>query len=258
MSTPAGWYPQGDGRQRYWDGSQWTEHFAPGAAAETAEAVVAQPAGSGPSPVAVDQPAGRPWCKKTRFLIPGGVVALVLVGSMASAASGGGTTESPQAAGLISASSAPTATSTATATAEPVDASVTPSPSATPTTAVAKPTPKPAAPPPAAPKPVAPKPAAPSLTVAQENAKGTAQDYLDMSGFSKKGLVDQLKFEGYKAKDIDAALATMKVNWNNEAAESAKSYVEMSHFSRRSLIEQLKFEGYTSKQAAHGADSVGL
>ncbi|GAB3439054.1 hypothetical protein GCM10027517_12010 [Phycicoccus ginsengisoli] len=28
--APAGWYPQEDGRQRYWDGSAWTEHFAPG------------------------------------------------------------------------------------------------------------------------------------------------------------------------------------------------------------------------------------
>jgi uncharacterized Tic20 family protein len=25
--TPAGWYPQGN-QQRYWDGQQWTEHFA--------------------------------------------------------------------------------------------------------------------------------------------------------------------------------------------------------------------------------------
>lgn len=33
MSTPAGWYPapEQDGRQRYWDGAQWTEHYAPGA-----------------------------------------------------------------------------------------------------------------------------------------------------------------------------------------------------------------------------------
>lgn len=26
--TPPGWYPTPDGRQRYWDGSQWTQHFA--------------------------------------------------------------------------------------------------------------------------------------------------------------------------------------------------------------------------------------
>ena len=35
MSTPAGWYPQPDGQQRYWDGDQWTENFAPGAAPVT-------------------------------------------------------------------------------------------------------------------------------------------------------------------------------------------------------------------------------
>ena len=29
LSNPAGWYPQPDGRQRYWDGEQWTEIFAP-------------------------------------------------------------------------------------------------------------------------------------------------------------------------------------------------------------------------------------
>lgn len=33
--TPAGWYPDpsGSGQQRYWDGSTWTEHYAPGAGA---------------------------------------------------------------------------------------------------------------------------------------------------------------------------------------------------------------------------------
>ncbi|MEJ1088307.1 DUF2510 domain-containing protein [Microbacterium sp. Mu-80] len=29
MSTPAGWYDDGSGRQRWWDGQQWTENFAP-------------------------------------------------------------------------------------------------------------------------------------------------------------------------------------------------------------------------------------
>lgn len=33
MSTPAGWYDQGDGSQRYWSGTEWTEHLAPAAAA---------------------------------------------------------------------------------------------------------------------------------------------------------------------------------------------------------------------------------
>lgn len=29
MSVPAGWYDDGSGRRRWWDGGQWTDHFAP-------------------------------------------------------------------------------------------------------------------------------------------------------------------------------------------------------------------------------------
>lgn len=37
MTTPAGWYDDGSGRQRWWDGTQWTEHYAPAAEAPAAE-----------------------------------------------------------------------------------------------------------------------------------------------------------------------------------------------------------------------------
>jgi hypothetical protein len=40
MSNPAGWFQQDDGQQRYWDGEQWTEHFAPGTLPATSAANV--------------------------------------------------------------------------------------------------------------------------------------------------------------------------------------------------------------------------
>jgi Host cell surface-exposed lipoprotein len=98
-----------------------------------------------------------------------------------------------------------------------------------------------------------------SLRIISElNAKRSAESYIEMSGFSRSGLIEQLKFEGFSAKDAEVAIDSMKVNWNEEADQSAKSYVDMSGFSRSGLIEQLIFEGYTKTQAAHGADSVGL
>lgn len=44
MTTPAGWYDDGSGRQRWWDGTQWTEHFAP--AADAADSGAEQTADS--------------------------------------------------------------------------------------------------------------------------------------------------------------------------------------------------------------------
>lgn len=36
MNIPAGWHDDGSGRQRWWDGTQWTNTFAPVAQVNTA------------------------------------------------------------------------------------------------------------------------------------------------------------------------------------------------------------------------------
>ena len=57
MTTPAGWYDDGSGRQRWWDGQQWTEHFAPEAAAPVEDAAPAASAPSEPDVSAVEEPS---------------------------------------------------------------------------------------------------------------------------------------------------------------------------------------------------------
>ena len=102
-----------------------------------------------------------------------------------------------------------------------------------------------------------------NLTGPQANAVRSANQYLEMSGFSRKGLIDQLSSssgEGYDLADATAAVDSLAVDWNSEAAESAKAYLEMSGFSCNGLIDQLSSksgERFTREQATYGAKQAG-
>jgi cytoskeletal protein RodZ len=72
MSSPAGWYPQPDGQQRYWDGELWTEHFTPGVPPETPKGV-----------------ARRNWFLRHKILTAIG--ALLLLGTFSGLAGAGNT-----------------------------------------------------------------------------------------------------------------------------------------------------------------------
>lgn len=106
--------------------------------------------------------------------------------------------------------------------------------------------------------PIAPVLDFPLSPASQQNAVRTAQDYLDMSGYSRNGLIDQLEYEGYSTADASYAVDSISVNWYVQAARTAKDYVDMSGYSRSGLIDQLVYEGYTPAEAAYGASAVGL
>lgn len=107
-------------------------------------------------------------------------------------------------------------------------------------------------------------PTTPKYTVAQEQAIQSAESYVDMSGFSRAGLIGQLSSkagEGFKKADAVFAINHIKVDWNKEAVESAKQYLEMGGFSRASLIDQLSSksgEKFTRAQATYAVNRVGL
>jgi hypothetical protein len=97
-----------------------------------------------------------------------------------------------------------------------------------------------------------------TVSVEQENATQAAIEYLDSQGFSRKGLIKQLVFEGYPEKVATAAVGTLKVDWNAQAAIVAKDYLNGEAFSRKGLIGQLEFEGFTHDQAVYGVKAAGL
>lgn len=71
-TPPAGWYPTDQG-QRWWNGSAWTDQFAP-------PAPTAQPQSRQQERPRATAP--RPWWKKKRFIIPGVLLALILIASL--------------------------------------------------------------------------------------------------------------------------------------------------------------------------------
>jgi hypothetical protein len=103
-----------------------------------------------------------------------------------------------------------------------------------------------------------------TISVAKANALVSAKSYVELTGFSLAGLIQQLSSkagDGYKHADAVWAVNHLKVDWNAEAVESAKSYLDMTGFSRSGLIEQLSSKAgdqYTVKQATYAADKVGL
>lgn len=141
----------------------------------------------------------------------------------------------------------PTPSPTAEPTEEPT---ATAEPTAEPT-ATAEPTPEPTAEPTA--KPTAtPKPE-PVLTSAQLNAIEKGQEYLDYTSFSRSGLIDQLKYEGFTKAVSTFAVDSLTVNWKEQAYLKAQEYLDYSSFSLSGLIGQLNYEGFTKAQAKYGA-----
>ena len=67
----------------------------------------------------------------------------------------------------------------------------------------------------------------PKLTKGQENAIRSAENYISIMSFSKKGLVKQLKFEGYSEGDAKFAVDYIDVDWMEQAVRSGANYLEL-------------------------------
>lgn len=106
------------------------------------------------------------------------------------------------------------------------------------------------------------EPEKPSMTKSQEQAVGSAESYLELTAFSRKGLIQQLSSSavGFSKADATFAVDHIKVDWNEQAAKSAKSYLELTNFSRAGLIQQLSSDavGFTHAQAVYGVNKAGL
>jgi hypothetical protein len=101
-----------------------------------------------------------------------------------------------------------------------------------------------------------PPPPAPVLSPGQQNALRSAEDYIDYTSFSRKGLIQQLEFEGYSSADATWAVDQLSVDWNQQAALKGAEYLDYTSFSRQGFVDQLVFEGFTAAEAEYGASQA--
>ena len=93
-------------------------------------------------------------------------------------------------------------------------------------------------------------------TTGDKNALAQAEKYLNSMPFSKKGLQEQLEYEGYTSTESLYAVCNCGADWNEQAVSKARAYLESRSFSRSALIEQLEYEGFTKKQAEYAVSQV--
>lgn len=99
-----------------------------------------------------------------------------------------------------------------------------------------------------------PKPVDAGSTQAAKRAK----EYLGIMAFSRKGLIEQLEFEGFTNSQAIYGVDHSGANWKSQAVKKAKDYLDIMSFSRSGLIEQLEFEGFTSAEANYAVSEIGL
>ncbi len=96
-----------------------------------------------------------------------------------------------------------------------------------------------------------------SLTKEQKNAIGSAKSYISFLAFSRKGLIEQLEYEGYSHDASVFAVDYLNIDWNEQAKKCARNYLDFMNFSRSGLIDQLEYEGFTYDQAVYGVTANG-
>ncbi|MDV6333243.1 Ltp family lipoprotein [Asticcacaulis sp. 201] len=100
--------------------------------------------------------------------------------------------------------------------------------------------------------------------VSVQNAASAAKTYLQVSAFSRQGLIDQLSSSAgdkYDVNDARAAVDSLNVDWNEQAVQSAKSYLSLMSFSCQGMIQQLASPAgakFTQAQAEYGARKAGI
>ena len=91
-----------------------------------------------------------------------------------------------------------------------------------------------------------------------QQAVRKAKEYLQIEAFSLKGLVAQLKYDGFSTSDATYGARHAGANWFKQATRKAKEYLKVQAFSYSGMVQQLEYDKFTPAQARYGARHAGL
>ena len=89
-----------------------------------------------------------------------------------------------------------------------------------------------------------------------ENAIESAEAYNKVFAYSKKGLIENLKYEGFSEDIAECAVKSINANWKENCVRSAYSYLDLFSSSKKELIHQLDYDGFTSEEIDYAMNQI--
>ena len=89
-----------------------------------------------------------------------------------------------------------------------------------------------------------------------ENAIESAEAYNKIFAYSKKGLIENLKYEGFSEEIAECAVKSINANWQENCVRSAHSYLEIISYSKEELIHQLDYVGFTAEEIDYAMNQI--
>ena len=89
-----------------------------------------------------------------------------------------------------------------------------------------------------------------------ENAIESAEAYSNVFAYSKKELIEQLKYDGFSEDIAECAAKSINANWKENCVRSAHSYLEIISYSKEELIHQLDYVGFTAEEIDYAMNKI--
>lgn len=97
-----------------------------------------------------------------------------------------------------------------------------------------------------------------SVSSGEASALAMAKLHLETLAFSKKGLKDQLLFEGFSEEEAAYAVDHCEADWKEQAVKKAEEYKALMDLSAGYLREQLAYEGFEEEEIDYAIGQLGL